>query len=43
MPTNASVILSEAKDPMHARGASGNAWHSHDAEDFAAKLLNDPA
>jgi hypothetical protein len=43
MPPNGSVILSEAKDPMHACGASGNAMYSRDAEDLAAELLNDLA
>jgi hypothetical protein len=42
MPTSGSVILSEAKDPMYACGASGNARHSRGAEGLAAKLLNDP-
>jgi hypothetical protein len=41
MLTHRSVILSEAKDPMHACGASGNARRSHDVEDFASKLLNE--
>ena len=43
MPTNGFVILSEAKDPVHACGASGNARDSRDAEDLVAKLLADPA
>jgi hypothetical protein len=43
MLANGSVILSEAKDPMHACGASGNARHSRDADDLAVKLLEDPA
>jgi hypothetical protein len=41
MPTNGSVILSEANDPVHACGASGNGRHSRDADDLAAKLLDD--
>ncbi|HTA49772.1 MAG TPA: hypothetical protein VK930_09990 [Verrucomicrobiae bacterium] len=43
MPTNGFVILSEAKDPVHACGASGDARDSHDAEDLAAKLLKETA
>jgi hypothetical protein len=43
MLINGSVILSEAKDPMYARGASGNAMYSSDAEDLAANLLNNLA
>ncbi len=39
MPTKGSVILSEAKDPMRACGACGNARHSRDADDLAANLL----
>jgi hypothetical protein len=39
MPTKGSVILSEAKDPMHARSTSGKARHSRDADDVAANLL----
>ncbi len=41
MSKHDSVILSEAKDPMHARSASGNAGNSRDAEDFASKPPND--